>query len=161
MGNFWSKKLRGSLLDVVEEALKEDPTDAVELYAELAIVRQTSLDITLMYEAALSDPEKAKALPALGAAVRECMDDIGRMVKLIADLEEKRADKLSVHNIHYVVNQIVRIAHETFGGDEQLGEVFRKAVIDKLKVESKGTTLTPDQDAEAMDATVPAAPTTP
>ena len=154
MPYFYSKKLKGTLQDAVEAALQQDPSEVLALYEELAIVRTTALDVIRLYEAALESND-ASAACTVGIAVRGVMKDVAEMVKNAAELEYKRADKLSVHNLAMVVNQIVRISAEVFGDDMEKAEEFRKLVIEQLKVDKGGTDITPDQDAADMDATVP------
>ena len=141
---------------MVQEALLEDPADIVSLYEELAILRQTVADATILYEHAL-DKNDPKMISMIGPVVREGMKDIADMVRTVADLEQKRSDKISIHNVTFVVNQIVRISAEVFGDDLTKADRFRKLVLDRLRVDKAGTTITPDQDVREMDESVPGA----
>jgi len=155
---FYSKKLSGTLQQVVEEALEAAPAEQLELLEELAIMRTTTLDVLKLYEAAL-ESGKQEMIVSAGLVVREAMKDVQAMTSAAFDMEQKRRDKVSAHNIVYVVHQIVRISAEVFGEDLDKAERFRRLCLEKLRVDDgkQGTTITPDQDVIDMDSTIPRA----
>lgn len=155
---FYSKHLKGTLQQCVEEALQEDVSETLELYEELAMARRTVVDIALLYEACIDNEnvEPAKRIE-VGMLLREGLKDIDKMVTSAFAIEANRRDKISAHNLNTVVNQIVRVAAEVFGDDEVRAKRFEYMIRTHVKVDDgrPGTSLTPDKDAQEMDASVP------
>lgn len=154
---FYSKHLRGTLRDLVEEACAEDPAEQVELYEELAFMRRAVLDVVVLYEAAISServPDEVKV--AAGSTMRAALKDVEYMVTAVGKLESLKRDKISVHNVDYVASQLTRIAFEVFGDDEAKAVKFRDLVQKALRVAAvDGVSDAPSRDVEAMDASVP------
>jgi len=155
----WYKTvLNETLAQALEQATDAAPAEQLQIFEELALMRLAAKDAVALWSAAqesVNNETKAAAAEimreALGAVVKTC--------DTAAKINAAATDKVSVHNIAHIVRQIVRIAHETMS-DEKDALAFEAAVRDQIVIQTgpEGTTSTPDQTVEAMDDTVPAAP---
>ena len=80
-----------------------------------------------------------------------------RQVPLVILPEASHKDKISVHDVSFVIAQIVRIAHECM--DEATARTFEALIKEKIRVgvSGEGTMSTPDTDVQEMDSSVPLA----
>lgn len=153
---FFSKHLTKTLEEAVADAMQEDPSEQVAIFEELALFRATVIPAVKMYDAAVSSNAKAETINAAAALLRDQLKDVTMIAQRAAAINS--ADKVSVHSIKFVVNQIVRIAWEVMGEEhEPLARQFEELVRDRIKVSSdvQGTAITPDMDVTQMDATIP------
>jgi hypothetical protein len=150
---FYSKHLTKTLQEAVEDALGATPREQLNLYEELAVMRATCGDLCKLYDACENKPESRAAV---GEALRSALQDVVKVCESAARVEGMAKDKLSIHNLSYVIAQVVRLAHDCFGDDERakkFEEMIRLEV--RLPDETQGTLMTPDQDVGEMDDTVP------
>lgn len=145
---------------------QQSPLEQLGLFDELALMRQLAQGAVATWDAATCDENEDKKVPeqlkaAAGILMREALNDVAKMAEHVAKIEGMAADKLSIAQLGIVVDQIVHLAHEVFGQDDETLErckIFSALVNERIKIptlEVKGTSITPDQDVMAMDATVP------
>ena len=164
MPRFYSKFLTRTLSDAVEEALAVSPKEQLQLFEELALIRDYAGQGVQLYsqarEAAAAHPDNAKLQDLVVAAGGLMLDQLRSVINTCesaARIDAAAKDKVSVHTMHFFVDQIVRIAFESFGDDERAHE-FERQIRTNIKLPSagnEGTSLTPDMDVIAMDASVP------
>jgi hypothetical protein len=67
-------------------------------------------------------------------------------------------DRVSIHQLHFFVDQVSRCAYESFGDDPR-AELFRQKMLTQVRLpvdgSSTGTHVTPDMDVAGMDGTIP------
>jgi hypothetical protein len=150
---FYSVHLSKTLQEAVEEALDSAPEDQLNLYEELAVMRASAADICKMYDACPND----KTRMAAGGLLRDTMQEVARLCESAARVRASANDKLSIHNLSVVIAQVVRCAWEVFGDDEERAQQFEDLIREKVRMpeETRGTSITPDQDVMDMDASVP------
>lgn len=143
------------------------PAEQLDLYEELALMRDVAGRAVQTYaeavELAASKPEStdAKELMMLaGCAMKEHLDDIVKTVESISRIENGAKDKVSIAQLHFFIDSILRCSHQVYADDEQKAMQFAELVRMQIKLPSlgvNGTMLTPDADVMAMDASVPPA----
>lgn len=172
MPKFYRHTLTKTLQSVVEEHLRLSNAEQIQLYEELALLRHNAglaveqygkaYDMLLQARAsqkqdliALAEETLLEAAEAMKSQLREVRDTC----KTIAEIEAKATNNITVFTLHGVVRQMVFLLYETLGPDNmelahQFEEMVRRDVVLPAS-EVKGTTITPDQEVLAMDATVP------
>lgn len=154
---FYSNKLKGTLRDVVEEALNAPVAEQISVLEELAVSRASASMVVDMLQQAI-DQRNGEAMVKAGLLVRETMEKVARLADIAARIESA-GPQVGVHTMHLIVNQIVRIAYEVFGEQQSLAEEFERKVRSDVKLPSfgevEGTSITPDQDVQEMDASIP------
>jgi len=154
---FYSDKLKGTLKAAVEGALQAPVAEQLSVLEELAVSRATAGLVVDMFQQAV-DKNNGEAMQKAGFLVRETMEKIARLADIAARIQAS-GPNISVHTIHLIVNQIVRIAYEVFADDQPRAELFERMVRENVRLpsfgEAEGTSITPDQDVMEMDATIP------
>lgn len=155
---FYSKVLGPTLKSYVEQCLDLEPHEQFDLVEEVMIMKGMMSQSIAMYEAACALPDGPKKLAVVvmaGDSVKQGLKDVADMAHKAAQIRASMKDKVSVHNIQYVINQIIRIAHESM---PEGAEAFESLVRSHVKLPTagvQGTTITPDQDVLDMDSTIP------
>jgi len=150
---FYAKRLTKTLQAAIEEQLEQAPHEQLQLFEELALMRVYARDAVILYNAAVDKGSEELRLSA-GALMAQVLGDVAKMCQSASNVSLAGKDKVSIHNIEYVVGQIVRILYQTL--DDEDAQRVEERIRSDLKVyDQTGTTITPDQDVLAMDATVP------
>jgi hypothetical protein len=171
---FYAKHLSVSLQDKLLECLSLDEAEQTSLLEDLALMRQTVLDIAqmydlacAMYDAAISPETKHIALQnkiEAGQLMRNAQADLANLADKIEKHSQMRREQsgISVHAIGHITKQLVQLAYNVCGDNLTLAREFEagaKAIsLPDFSKGARGTMLTPDQDVMEMDATVPAEP---
>lgn len=159
---FYSKKLNGSLKRFVEDALEQPAHQQLQLYEELAMTRDLAGRMAAMYEAACDLPDqgpsaehKLRAVMTCGSSMQQALAHVADLATRISAIERNASDKISAGQMAFIVAQIVRIAYESM--PEEYARCFEENMRAKIRVQTgpQGTSITPDQDAMEMDATIP------
>jgi hypothetical protein len=151
---FYSKHLTGTLKAYVETCTGIDPNDQLSLFEELALVRHLAGDSIRLYQGA-QQSGKPELLSGATALMREALSHVVKTCEAAARIDALAKDKISIHNLTFLVEQIVRIAFKTL--DEDDARRFEVMVRSEIRIQSgpDGTMLTPDMDVTAMDDTIP------
>ncbi len=161
MPGFYSKHLRKTLVDSINDALNVAPEEQVAVFEELATMRETVLPVLKMWDAAhaVEGDQGLEIQASAGALLREQLKEVVVVAETANRIMLSGKDQFSVHTLGHIVNQIVRIAYDVFGDDEmERAEHFERLVRERIKMptaENQGTLVTPDMDAIEMDDTVP------
>lgn len=154
---FYSKHLGRTLQAAVEEQLGMDPSDQLNLFEELALIRSGAGQAVKLYDAALTQADSDLRLEA-ARQMRDWLDTVRSFAESAARVKASGSDKISVHDLKYVVAQVTRIMWRVCGEDHEfLAKKFERLVREEIKMphEVVGTDLTPDLVVTDMDATVP------
>ena len=161
---FYSRRLTRTLSEAVEAALAEAPDQQLQLLEELALFRTVAADSVGVYSAAVealeqADDERAKKLrPFVDQTAAIMRDNLLTVVSVCESAAKVHAigkDKISVHNIRHVIDQVVRCAYDAFDGDDRVRE-FETMIREHVLIDDqRGTSRTPDQDVAEMDGSVP------
>lgn len=154
MPGFYRDVLSKTLDDVIQAAMEQNPSEQVSLLEELALMRLTAREAVALYSAAQASDQKTKDMAA-GVMV-DALKNVQSIAESAARINAASKEQLSATSLKVVVHQITRIAYEVIG-DTQLAEEFERRIRDKVRLpdETKGTLLTPDQDVQEMDDSVP------
>lgn len=162
MPMFYSKVLSKSLREYVEECCAQEPHQQLALWEELALMRERAGLIVGLYSKIKESFGETPTVEQMGKLMK--IGDIMQLaLEAVANMSSKQAsilaagkDKVTVFNIEYAVQQVVRIAYEAFGNSPEVVQ-FERMVRDNVKIAAgpEGTTLTPDQEALTIDSLVP------
>lgn len=166
---FYSKVLGPTLSEIVKDAVGQSPTEQLAVFEELALIRAAALPAVAMYDKlkenqSLPPEKKQEALLAAGQIMTAHLKEVISTAEAASRLLNAGKDKFSVHNLQFVVNQIVVAFGEVCGTEHQdLAEQLEAICRNHLKLvaqdpSAQGTELTPDQDVMDMDGTVPKYP---
>jgi hypothetical protein len=128
----------------------------LSLLEELSLMRVLAGDTVALYDAAVGT-EKTELVANAGMLLRDALRQVADMCEKAARVDALAKDKISIHHLSFVVNQIVRIAAEVFGDDTTRAAQFEQLIRERVRLPSiqQGTLLTPDADVVDMDSTIP------
>lgn len=158
---FYRDVLGPNLRDALDSLTGGSAAEQLSLFEELALMRVTARDAVKLYGKACSVVDKSKglALRAEAAGIMQAqLREVAKLAEAAARIDSLAKDKFSIHAVHLLVNQLVRICASVFKGHDDLVAEFARRVKTDVKLptsESQGTVLTPDQDVRDMDASVP------
>lgn len=164
--HFYSGVLSGTLKEFVENHLEQTAQDQLNLFAELALVRSTAMEIVKMYDMAVNSGNQ-EIICSAGALLRDVLKDVERVAISASNIEAKHKGLVSAHSIQATVNQLVRIAYDVL--DQPTAKDFEQAARERIRlIEHEdanklalGTNLTPDaidNTVLEMDSTIPYEP---
>lgn len=170
---FYSKVLGKTLHDKLKEIVESPGHEQFNLREEIALTKISAGDTVQLYDGVCTllevegDEKKRQALAEAklitGAQMRGVLGEVIDMCDKAARVEAAGKDKVTVQNIVIIVNQIVRVAYETFGiNNLDLCYEFERRIKEQVRLPNEGpegTTITPDQDVLDMDDTIPGRPT--
>jgi len=153
---FYSKRLGPTLTARLEELTGAAPSEQLSLLEELSLMRVLAGDTVALYDAAVGT-EKTELVANAGMLLRDALRQVADMCEKAARVDALAKDKISIHHLSFVVNQIVRIAAEVFGDDTTRAAQFEQLIRERVRLPSiqQGTLLTPDADVVDMDSTIP------
>lgn len=152
---FYRNVLSKTLKEFVNDSLGAAPEEQLNLFEELAVFRGLACDVIKLHSKAEEGGNfetKAKAAELMKQALKEVVS----VCESAARVSAIGKDKISVHDIQYMVNQIVRVAYATLS--EEDARRFERSMKRDVKLpirDESGTVLTPDMDVSEMDATIP------
>jgi hypothetical protein len=171
MSNPYRKNISAALAATIEQMTAINPEEQLQLYDELALMRHAAGNAVGMYNKAVeaheaeTDPTKKKILAELvlqcGLVMRDHLNEVIRTAETAARINAAAKDKISLHQLHYFIEQVTRCAYVAFEGDEQRALTYERHLKEYIKLPRlgvEGTDLTPDMDVTAMDATIPKEP---
>lgn len=157
----YSRFLSRTLKSMVEEQMQRPPGEQLQLFEELALIRHTALRTVMLYDKVVESAEEgkpnSKAEMMAAALMRDTLHEVQRMAEAAARVAAAGKDQMPAHAVRYVILQVVKIAYGIFGDDERM-RAFETALTETIKVPGNGderTDITPDDDAEDMDDTIP------
>jgi hypothetical protein len=157
MGVIYRKHMSKTLQERLDEFLDQSQEEQLALYEELSMMRMMAVDSIKMYDAACQS-RKPEAVTIASEMLKESLEAVSSMVKACADIESKATDKVSIRQLNLFVLQICRAVRRIVG--EENVELAQKIINEinssvKFHADGMGTALTPDQQAQSMDDTVP------
>lgn len=155
---FYTKHLTRTLKAQVGEMLGLDPDEQVSLYEELALTRHVASQFVLLYGAAV-DTGKQETIMIAANGMVEALQNVERICSAANKIKEKQKERFSIHDLNYVIEQLVRIMYEVCGTEhDDLARKFKEMVDEHVSVPVggvKGTSLRPDETATELDASIP------
>lgn len=181
MPRIYRRHMTQSLHAAVQEQMAVSPAEQLQLFEELALMREVAQQSVRLYGAASEALERAEAegleepkrkkleelTMSAGMVLQDQMRSVSDICDRAARIDAQVKDKISVHTLHHFVDQIVMIAYKSFGElgeDSPLVKDFVQRIRTEIKIPStgaEGTSVTPDMDVRDMDETVPRAPQVP
>lgn len=155
---FYSAFLKTTLKKAVARSMRASPAHQLSLNEELALVRHYAGQAVAMYGAAV-ETGRQELVAAAGTVMCEVLERVRAMCESASRLALATDDRVSVHNLAFVVNQVVHVVYKVLGDeDEDKAQAIAVALQEELLVDDgspRGTTLTPEADAADMIDTVP------
>ena len=165
MSKFYTKTLRGTVLERVESMIQEKlPVEQLDLTEELALLRVVADDVGEQYAKASMLPEGEKKDALIIGVGQHLAESIERVVKVCESSAKVQEARQKIKGAFAgvmadVVQTITKAAWETFHDDFKVKE-FEQRLREVLSVAdvqgAVGTSSTPDQDVAEMDSMVPA-----
>ena len=154
---FYSKHLTKTLKDHVSDSLGMDPDEQVALYEELALVRHVAGQFVKLYGAACDSGNPETVMLAASGMV-DALNNVERICSAAGKLKDKQKDRFSIHDLKFVVDQLVQIMYTICDPDHRDIAVRFKESVDSylvLPTAQQGTDLHPDQTAALLDSSIP------
>lgn len=179
MPSFYRKVLGPTLQTLLEESTGIDPDEQVQIYEELALMRQFAADAAEGYSKAFTMHEVLKQQLAAGnESVQESHVDnahkllmtagenMAKRLKQVTDvaktaeaIADKAKDRFSIHDLHFIVERISAAVFTECGEENhQIAERIEANIRSGMIIPSKaqGTTLrSSDEVALELDDSVP------
>lgn len=159
---FYSKRLGPKLEEFVSQCIEQPESEQLQLFEELALMRSLAGEAIQLFSAASELPEnnsrRADLILNAGMVMQTALEQVRVMAKTASDINAAARDKFSVHALHDVKMQLLRIVDAAFGHDDEGLQTFARLVESQLrlpKVGVEGTTITPDSDVMQMDELIP------
>ena len=156
---FYGRHLSGALKEAVQNQLAAPHSEQIELYEELALVREFAGECVALFNKSI---EAGKDAGPAGSLMTEALKEVAAVADKIASIEAKSTDVLTVHTLNGAVSQITRIFYEVCGDDyRELAEVLEQRIRAEVQLplaETKGTDIRPGDDVGAMNSTIPGPP---
>jgi len=159
---FYSKRLGPKLEEFVAQCVEQPETEQLQLFEELALMRALAGEAIQLFSAASeipeTNPKRHDLILNAGMVMQTALEQVRIMAKTAAEISAAGKDKFSVHALHDVKMQLLRIVDVAFGHDEEGLKRFADLVETQLrlpKVGVEGTTITPDMDVTQMDELIP------
>lgn len=169
MPKYYGKYMTKALGDVLDECLAQNPNEQLQLLEELALIREVAGQSVALYSAAkeladnaTDDKDRAKKRELLlnaGEVMKMQIAEVVKTCEAASRVAGAARDKVSIHQLHFFVDQVTRCAFESFGTDPR-AEDFRQRMLTQVKLPidgatGNGTVVTPDMDVRDMDGSVP------
>lgn len=163
---FYRKNMTKTLAQAVEEQLAVSPQEQLNLYEELALMRDACGQAVGLYskarELADAEPDNMKAQNMVlesSLLMRDYLKEVVSICESAHRIEASAKDKVSVHQLHFFVAQLVQQIYKGVGEDITTARHIEHLIRTNLALPaaqgSTGTTISPDMDVRAMDETIP------
>jgi hypothetical protein len=160
---YLSSSLKERLLSLAEQPDHE----RMRLDQEIDLTRESVMGLVKLFDLACENLDKAMGTEhqeaALllhidaGARMRSGLDAVASLCERVVRMRAAGKESVPIHAVNMLVMQVTKIAHETL--PEEFVPDFVNRLNQGVRVSddemTRGTHLTPDQDARDMDATIP------
>ena len=153
----YRKVISKSLHDALEQQLGIKPSDQLSILEELALMRDFASQSVALYSAA-RDQGKPDAIMASGMFMSEILNKVAKTAEQAAKITSQTSDTYSIHDLQYVVNQLIHILHKCVPADQQhIAVEFEAKVKEQLVLpnQPEGVMSEPHHDVDEIDSMVP------
>ena len=155
----YGKHLHGAVKDRIAELLQSSRSEQIELYEELALMRDMAGNAVGLYCQVAESSASAEQLQSAGMLMADALKEVGSLADKIATIEAKSADTLTVHTLNGAVSQIVNIFFQVCGDEYvDLAKVVEQRIRSEVVLpiaEAKAGNIKPGDDVAAMNAMIP------
>lgn len=151
VSRFYKRNLSKSLAEAIEDSLDLKPDDQFNLMEELALMREVAGQYVKVYGAAL-ESGKQDVILSSGELMALALNQVSNICRQAAAVHNEQREKFSVHDLNYIIEQIIRISYDCFKDDDRCN-TFALMIREQLDLKSnkQGTTITADQAVTEMD----------
>lgn len=154
MKEFYRNQLSATLMETVEAALEEDASEQVSLFTELALMRLTAQESVKLFSAAQASNNQGTKDAAAQLMV-SALKNVQSVAESASRIQAQSKDAVSIGSLKVVVHQITRIIYEMVP-DEDIAMEIERRIKERVKLpDAGGTLLTPDEDVNSMDDSIP------
>lgn len=146
---FYSKKLKSTLAQAVEESLNSPVVEQLSLLEELALMRGFANEVIVLADAAMFANAKAKDTAILMAI--DVLKQVAAMAETAARVDRISKDKVSVHDLNAFVQQLVKIAFDSM--PEKYARRFEKRIKEIMMPNTVDDSSKSELMATLLDAT--------
>lgn len=151
VGRFYKRHMGEALNAAVEAHLAIKPDDQLTLFEELALMRSAASQTVVMYDAALQS-KVPEAVSLAASIMSDNLRAVAEVCKMAAQVHSVQKDKFSVHDLSYIIEQVIRVSYDTFKDYPELADKFAAAVRTQVSMtRAATTTLTTDALVLEMD----------
>lgn len=155
LGNYYSKYAGKKLAEFLEEASKQNDDDRLRLADEIDVARMnTARAIAIFDQVVINEnfvdsngkpieldlEKKMKFKSMASEAVKQGLDQVSSLVQAMSKVEALKADKISVNNIKWFADRIMRLIEDNVKDQEQAKILCEK--ISQIRYLDSGTTNT-------------------
>jgi len=155
LSNYYSKYAGKKLAEFLEEASKQNDDDRLRLADEIDIARMNTARALQIFDQVviqenfvdhagnaveLSQEKKLKFKSMASDAVKQGLDQVSSLVQAMAKVEALKADKISVNNIKWFADRIMRLIEDNIKDQELAKNICEK--ISEIRYLDSGTTNT-------------------
>lgn len=167
MPSVYNRALTKTLAESINTLQAAPPAKQLQIFDELALMRDVATEAVKLYsiarEASAAAPDNMKLTEqvlAMGAVMREHLNEVVKLCEAAARMEQQAKEKISVPQLHFFVDQLVHAIYLACEGDVIMAKHIEQSIrtnvlLPSMSAGDQGTLLTPDLDVQAMDATVP------
>ena len=151
----YKKYLGPKLSEAIAQATGVSPDEQVAVYHEIALLREMAGQHVALFSAAY-ESGNVNATLAAGELMREALAVVVDTCSKAAKIQEKQRDQFSIHDLKYVVDQLM-IIHSSIAKDQpELAKAFADAVEKELilPTASKGVSVLPGDTDEIIRSVV-------
>jgi hypothetical protein len=127
LGNYYSKYAGKKLSELLAELASQNDDERLSLAEEIDVSRINAARVLKLFEKIVIEEDftdangnqldiplekKLKLKSTCASAVKESLDQVSSLVQAMAKVEALKADKISIHNIKWVVDRIMRLIEE-------------------------------------------------
>lgn len=160
--NFYKHRIGPRLSERLAQLAAAPLHEKLSLSQELDIMRDLAGESLALYSAAIElpndKPNKEQIVSSAICLMQQSLEQVRVYCKTAAEIENMSKDKISVHDIQDLVNQICRMVRACFGDYQSELAAFEQLIHNEIVLPesgNKGTNLTPDLDVLEMDETIP------
>ena len=121
MPKFYSQYVTKTLGEMLDKCLELNPHDQLQLYEELALIRDVAGQSVAMYSAAKdipdTNPKKSELVAQAAELMKLQISEVVKTCEAASRVASNARDKVSIHQLHFFVDQVSRCAYEAFGDD--------------------------------------------
>lgn len=158
MPKVYKKHLNKTLHDALEEQLGVKPSEQLQILEELALMREYTGQAVKLYSGAIEMKADADKILAAGSFMAECLEKVADISSKAAKITAATSGTYSIHDLQYVVYQIIKIMYMVCGKQhEKLAVEFERRIHADLVLprSPEGVMKEPMHDVDSMDESIP------
>ena len=153
VARFYKRSISEGLNAAIEEHLNEKPDDQLMVFEELALLRHAANHAVHLYDLSLQS-KNPEAIQLATSLMVDNLKTVVEVCKSATQIASVQKDKFSVHDLAYIIEQIIRISHDVFCDYPDLAARFAVSIRSSVSLSQSAATtqLTTDTLVREMDS---------